>query len=197
MTNVEIRSSTFLSKMHIARAKQCRPPPKPFEKAMIQHIVTRDSLPLAVPCDEKSRFTDETYCWDISSMDETQSATVCMFATTEHGNSVMISVLGYRPWVRVEMPESWNDGDAQNVRLQLEKRCKGRVDVSFDTLKRFYGFVPGKTAPNGFGTPSFLSIRLVLLATLRVFWNRNNGKCGNCLWSTRSTQTPNSSTIVN
>ena len=138
---------------HIEAALKCRPPPRPFQRAMIQQVVARDSFPLAVPCDHITRFSDEPY--RAEEEENKEEAVVCVFATTEHGNSAMIMITGYRPWVRIELPETWTDGDAETLRGKLEKRVKSPVFLHFDNLKRFYGFVPGKDGAKKFRYAKF------------------------------------------
>lgn len=141
--------------MHVARALGCRPLPNDFAKLMIVQINTCDSLPIAVPCDAKTRWTDGPYKIAANVDVAPEAAHVIIFGVTDIGNSVMVCVTGYRPWVRVEMPETWTDSDADNARLSLQKRCKSSVFVTYDTLKRFYGFVPGKDGAKKFKYAKF------------------------------------------
>ena len=141
--------------MHVARALQCRPTPNDFKTLMIVQIITCDALPVAVPCDDKTRWSDGPYKIASNVDVTTDAAHVIIFGVNDVGNSVMVSVKGYRPWVRIEMPDTWTESDADNARLSLQKRCKSTVHLSYDTLKRFYGFVPGKDGAKKFKYAKF------------------------------------------
>jgi len=114
------------------------------------HGITRDGLPktLSTPT-FASRWNDETYVLSESSEDESGEAIVCLFGVNSNGNSAMVIVEGYRPFVRVELPEDFTKGDAEKMRMDLAKdfRLKNSIiTLEMESLKRFYGWIPEKNS---------------------------------------------------
>jgi len=130
----------------LLHASRLRPePPASVEatRLMLVHGVARDGLPQPLPAAGATRWLDEPYA--TVNGDEPTScseATVCLFAVTEAGCSVMLVVEGYRPWVRVELQDGWTESDADELRLELARRLRCPVDLKLESLKRFYGWVP-------------------------------------------------------
>ena len=130
-------------------AKKIRPaPPKIVDSLSFQlvHGHVRDGLPVPLPSDESSRWTDDPYtlCAEEVSVGD---AAVCLFGVNSEGNSAMVIVKGYRPSIRVEMPlhaSSYQDAERIRSKIASDFRIKkdNTVTLEMESLKRFYGWVP-------------------------------------------------------
>ena len=105
------------------------------------HGVTQDGLPISLPANDNERWKDEPYAV-VSELETHGDAIVCLFGITKEGNSCMVTVEGYRPYIRVELSlNSSTRADAEALRLKIERRFKCEVTLEMEVLKRFYGWV--------------------------------------------------------
>lgn len=129
----------------ISRALALRPSlPQQSPSLTIQLVsaTTFDGFPEPLGANSEERWKDEPYAL-ISEFQPTNDSIIVLFGVTAEGNSAAIFVEGYRPYVRVELPDSaCSYSDAEALRLKVSKRVKGLVTLETESLKRFYGWIP-------------------------------------------------------
>ena len=89
-------------------------------------------------------------------------AKIYLFGVSEEGSSVCVQVNKYRPWFRVEVPNSLSD-------LEISKICKDqKIDFfEFEYLKSYYGFIPDENDPKKPKLNKYLKI------TTKTFFEAN------------------------
>ena len=67
---------------------------------------------------------------------------IVLFGSSSNGNSICISVRGYRPWIRVQVREGMSDSEVKLLKSFFEKNARGSVHIALENRKKFYGWQP-------------------------------------------------------
>jgi DNA polymerase elongation subunit (family B) len=127
----------------LAKAKKLRPSPTSVSRIQILHAEPIDGWPGHLPASQDQIYKDAPYAAICDVPREKGDAKVCVFGVCEKGCSVMVVVNGYKPWIRVEIPEGFKLSDAEKVAKDLERDYRiGQVSVKLENMKRFYGWIP-------------------------------------------------------
>ena len=124
----------------LAKARSLRPSPSAPSRIQILHVEPIDGLPLYIP--SNAVFKDAPFA-ALDGQREKGDAKLCVFGVCERGCSVMILIHGYKPWIRVEIPEHYTLSDAERLAKDLERDFRiGSASVKLECMKRFYGWIP-------------------------------------------------------
>jgi DNA polymerase elongation subunit (family B) len=100
-----------------------------------------------------------------------QECTLVLYGVCANGNSVSLEVHGWRPWLRLEVPDSWNASDTEQLRAHFAARLRipvAHIDVETSRLKRLCGWKPDAHDPASTRKFSFLCIRFPRLSHVRA-----------------------------
>jgi len=111
-----------------------------------------------------SRYEDssEYVVDDDSDSNENLLARIVLFGSNLEGNSICISVKNYRPWIRVQVRDNLSESEVKLLKSYFEKNLadpkSGRVIVTLENRKKFYGWQPDSADPSKTRTFSFAKI---------------------------------------
>ena len=99
---------------------------------------------------------------DDSDLKENLLARVVLFGSNLEGNSICVSVRNYRPWIRVQVRENLSESEVKLLKSYFEKNLadpkSGKVIVTLENRKKFYGWQPDPSDPSKTRTFSFAKI---------------------------------------
>jgi len=78
---------------------------------------------------------------DMENENNEKICNILLFGCTPEGQSVYVECKGYKPWVRIEIPDSWQNNDIE-IWKKKTSTILGDFEIQKEYLKRFYGFVP-------------------------------------------------------
>jgi len=133
---------------------------------MLLHVHCADYADGLMKCNEgdseTSRYEDSSeYAIDESShddMDQNLLARVVLFGSNLEGNSICISVKNYRPWIRVQIRENLSESEIKLLKSYFESPGGGKVVVTLENRKKFYGWQPDASDPSKTRTFTFAKI---------------------------------------
>jgi len=111
-----------------------------------------------------SRYEDSSeYIFDDDSdSNENLLTRIVLFGSNLEGNSICISVKNYRPWIRVQVRENLSESEVKLLKSYFEKNLadpkSGRIIVTLENRKKFYGWQPDPSDASKTRTFSFAKI---------------------------------------
>jgi len=111
-----------------------------------------------------SRYEDssEYIVDDDSDSNENLLTRIVLFGSNLEGNSICISVKNYRPWIRVQVRENLSESEVKLLKSYFEKNLadpkSGRIIVTLENRKKFYGWQPDPSDASKTRTFSFAKI---------------------------------------
>lgn len=102
---------------------------------------------------------------------ELHECTLVLYGVCANGNSACLEVQGWRPWLRLQVPDSWNASDTEALRALFGARLRvpvAHIDVDASRLKRLCGWQPDARDPAATRKFSFLRVSFPRLAHLRA-----------------------------
>ena len=151
-----------------------RPPPAPpaagerLEFMVVDAHVQDGAPPLVSFEHESARFRASPYA-----LAERTKGDCCivLYGVCANGNSVTLEVSGWRPWLRLEVPDGWSALDTEHVRTLAA--LVGRTDLAsvvpeLAQLKRLCGWTPDVRAPASTRRFTYLKLSFTTLAAQRA-----------------------------
>lgn len=155
---------------HIRVGESVRPEVVPFRggdvslKFMLLHVHCADFVNGLMKFNEgesqSSRYEDSSEYVDVGdddNNDQNMLSRVVLFGSTLEGNSICISVRNYRPWIRVQVREGISESEVTLLKSFFEKGS-GKVVVTLESRKKFYGWQPDASDPSKTRTFTFAKI---------------------------------------
>lgn len=156
---------------HIRLGESVRPEVVPFKggdvslKFMLLHVHCADYSDGLMKHNEgdsqSSRYEDSSEYVDVSDDDnnyQNMLSRVVLFGSNLEGNSICISVRNYRPWIRVQVREGISESEVTLLKTFFEKSGSGKVIVTLESRKKFYGWQPDASDPSKTRTFTFAKI---------------------------------------
>lgn len=111
-------------------------------EVFVVDLLIRDGVVPIVSCTDADFYSNKIYQIVQGLEDESDKdcSSVCIFGCSPEGHSVYLELDGYTPWVRIEIPESWQDNDIEIWRKKAVEKF-GEFTIKKEILKRFYGFI--------------------------------------------------------
>ena len=155
-------------------ALQLRPAPLAPSGALEMMIVdahVQDGAPARVDLVSQALNRYEPAAYARPDSPESKDCTLVLYGVCANGNSVCLEVQGWRPWLRLQVPDSWNASDTEALRALFGARLRlpvALIDVEAARLKRLCGWQPDARDPASTRKFSFLRVSFPRLAHLRA-----------------------------
>lgn len=141
----------------------------------ILDVVLMDGTIPTISCTEEEFYSNDIVSIVENQLEETNETNenqcnVVLFGCTPEGQSVYLECKGYKPWVRIEIPDTWQPSDI-DIWHKKAQTILGTFEIQKENLKRFYGFVPQNsfsTQPKKF---SYLKLFFSTMASAqKAYW---------------------------
>lgn len=129
---------------------------------MILDILCVDKLPETVETD----IYDKAFVDEISNENVASKSYVILFGRKQDGKSVAICVVDYQPWIRFELPDSFQE---YQIKQWISNSFCANPSYKIHKLRRFYGY-DGDTKNNNVPKMfQYLDIRMPSFASASIF----------------------------
>jgi len=117
---------------------------------MLLDAHVQDGAPPLLECAAPAeQFTKAAYEAALDAHDPERRCTVLLWGVTEAGMSVHAEILGWCPWLRVQVPDSWSDTDSSALRAKFSALGIDGVamGITKERLKQLCGWEPDPSNP--------------------------------------------------
>jgi DNA polymerase elongation subunit (family B) len=137
---------------------------------MLLDAHVQDGAPPLLECAAPAeQFTKAAYEAAMDAHDPERRCTVLLWGVTEAGVSVHAEILGWCPWLRVQVPDSWSDTDSSALRAKFSALGIDGVamGITKERLKQLCGWEPDPSDPAHTRRLCYLKLSFASLAECR------------------------------